>query len=62
MTIGIGQAFGLVGAGLLAGIALFIWFADRVSRRYGGSDGCLTTFFVSLSMLGCGLLLWLALS
>jgi hypothetical protein len=62
MTIGIGQGFGLVGAGILAGVALFIWLADRVSRRYGAGEGCLTTTFVSLLMFGCGFLLWLALS
>lgn len=65
MTIGIGQAFCLVGAGLLAGFGLFVWLADRLSRRYGEFDsfsGCLTALFVSVSMLGSGLLLWMALS
>ena len=62
MTIGIGQGFGLVGAGFLAGVALFIWLADRASRRYGTDEGCLTAIFVSVLMFGCGFLLWLAFS
>lgn len=65
MTIGIVQGFGLVGAGVLAGISLFIWFADRVSRRYGEPDslsGCMTTIIVSALMFGCFFLLWLVIS
>lgn len=65
MTIGFVQAFELVGAGLLAGIGLFIWFADRVARRYGHVDslsGCMTTIIVSVLMFGCFFLLWLVIS
>lgn len=65
MTIGFVQAFELVGAGLLAGVGLFIWFADRVARRYGEVDslsGCLTTLVVSVLMFCCLFLLWLVIS
>lgn len=65
MTIGFVQGFGLVGAGLLAGIGLFIWFADRVSRRYGEIDPMsrfMTTLVVSVLMFGCFFLLWLVIS
>ncbi len=62
MTIGFEQAFGLVGVGMLAGIGLFVWIANRVSRHYekiDPSEGCLTTFFVTVMAFGCLLLLWL---
>lgn len=63
MTFGFVQAFELVGAGLLAGIGLFVWFADRVSRRYGEIDslsGCMTTVIVTALLSACIFLLWLA--
>jgi hypothetical protein len=62
MTIGFMQAFELVGAGLLAGIGLFVWFADRVARHYGDVDsvsGCLTRLVVTSLMAACIFLLWL---
>jgi hypothetical protein len=62
MTIGFMQAFELVGVGLLAGIGLFVWFADRVARRYGEVDslsGCMTKFVVTSLLLACIFLLWL---
>lgn len=65
MAIGFVQGFGLLGAGVLAGISLFIWFADRVSQSYGEIDPMsrwMTTLIVSVLMFGCFFLLWLVIS
>ncbi|HNS03084.1 MAG TPA: hypothetical protein PKM78_11965 [Anaerolineae bacterium] len=65
MTIGLGQAFGLVGVGMLAGMGLLVWMAEKVSRRYGAgnsTESCFTVLFVTAMAFGCLFLLWLVFS
>lgn len=65
MTVNFSQAFELVGAGMLAAAALFIWFAGSIGQRDehepDSAGGCMLALLVFAIMLGCLFLLWLAL-
>lgn len=65
MTINFTQAFELLSAGMLAGIGFFVWFAGTVASRRSivedRSSGCMVAAITLVFVLGCLLLLWMAL-
>ncbi len=66
MTINFTQAVDLLGAGILAGIGLFVWFAGTVASRRSyvedRSSGCMVAVITLVFALGCLLLLGLAVA
>lgn len=58
------QAFDLLGAGILAGMGFFVWFAGTAaSRRSYVEDragGCMVAVITLVFVLGCLLLLGMA--
>ncbi|MCA9871014.1 MAG: hypothetical protein H6649_03900 [Caldilineae bacterium] len=59
------QAFELTGAGVLAVLGVLVWLAGTVASRRAyiedRSSGCMVAAITLVFVLGCLLLLWMAL-